>query len=104
ENRDPMVLTFDVWVQFLITIALGGGFKADELYPVIKNTFAFQEITPEEWDWCILFITQGGAIGKNYEEFHKVVQREDGLLVVEKRRIAMLHRMNMGVILSDAMM
>jgi len=104
ENRDPMVLTFDVLVQFLVTIALGGGFKANELYPVIKNTFAFQEITEEEWDWCIFFITQGGAIGKNYEEFHKVVQKDDGLLIVEKRRIAMLHRMNMGVIVSDAMM
>ncbi|MFD2540194.1 ligase-associated DNA damage response DEXH box helicase [Sphingobacterium chuzhouense] len=104
ENRDPMVLTFDVLVQFLVTIALGGGFKAKDLYPVIKNTFAFQEITEEEWDWCIFFITQGGAIGKNYEEFHKVTPKEDGMLVVEKRRIAMLHRMNMGVIVSDAMM
>ncbi|NGM66737.1 ligase-associated DNA damage response DEXH box helicase [Sphingobacterium sp. SGR-19] len=104
ENRDPMVLTFDVLVQFLVTIALGGGFKAKDLYPVVKNTFAFQEITEEEWDWCIFFITQGGAIGKNYEEFHKVTPKEDGMLVVEKRRIAMLHRMNMGVIVSDAMM
>lgn len=104
ENRDPMVLTFDVLVQFLVTLALGGGFNAEELYPVIKNTFAFKEITPEEWGWCMLFITQGGAIGKNYEEFHKVVQNEEGLLVVEKRRIAMLHRMNIGVIVSDAMM
>src|SRR5690606_17823228 len=61
-------------------------------------------LTRDEWDWCMLFITQGGAIGKNYEEFHKVVQKDDGLMVVEKRRIAMLHRMNMGVIVSDAMM
>ncbi|WP_243403360.1 ligase-associated DNA damage response DEXH box helicase [Sphingobacterium haloxyli] len=103
ENRDPMVLTFDVLVQFLVTLALGGGFKAEDIYPVVKNTFAFQEITSEEWNWCILFITQGGAIGKNYEEFHKVAKKEDGLLVVEKRRTAMLHRMNMGVIVSDAM-
>lgn len=104
ENREPMVLTYDVLVQFLVTIALGGGFTAADLYPVIANTFAFQEMTATEWSWCILFITQGGTIGKNYEEFHKVVEREDGVMVVEKRRIAMLHRMNMGVIVSDAMM
>lgn len=99
-----MVLTYDVLVQLLVTIALGGGFTAADLYPVIANTFAFQEMTATEWSWCILFITQGGTIGKNYEEFHKVVEREDGVMVVEKRRIAMLHRMNMGVIVSDAMM
>ena len=104
ENRDPMVLTFDVLVQFLVTIALGGGFKTEVMYPMVKSTFAFRELTRDEWDWCMLFITQGGAIGKNYEEFHKVVQKDDDLMVVEKRRIAMLHRMNMGVIVSDAMM
>lgn len=104
ENREPMVLTFDVLVQFLITIALGGGFTADDLYPLIANTFAFQEMTAAEWNWCILFITQGGVIGKNYEEFHKVAKGDDGVLAVEKRRIAMLHRMNIGVIVSDAMM
>lgn len=104
ERREPMVLTFDVLVQFLVTIALGGGFKADELFSVIKSTFVFSEITEEEWRWCLMFITQGGSVGENYEEFHKVVKQEDGLFIVQKRRIAMLHRMNIGVIVSEAML
>lgn len=104
ESRDPLPLTFDVLVQFLVTIALGGGFRDQELYPVVKGTFAFSEMTEEEWRWCIVFITEGGAIGKRYEDFHKVARQEDGLLVVQRRRIAMLHRMNMGVIVSDAML
>ncbi|MFB5947030.1 ligase-associated DNA damage response DEXH box helicase [Albibacterium profundi] len=104
EERQPLVLTFDVLVQFLVTIALGGGFKSTAMLPIIKNTFAFSEMTDDEWRWCIMFITVGGAIGENYEEFHKVVRNDDDLLVVSKRRIAMLHRMNIGVIVSDAMM
>lgn len=104
ERREPMVLSFDVLVQFLVTIALGGGFRAEAMQQIIQHTFAFQYMTDEEWQQCILLITVGGEIGKNYEDFHKVSQREDGLLVVEKRRIAMLHRMNIGVIVSDAMM
>lgn len=104
EAREPMVLTFDVLVQFLVTIALGGGFKPEDMLPIIKSTFAFSEINEEEWQWCIVFITQGGSIGRNYEDFHKVAQQKDGLMVVEKRRIAMLHRMNIGVIVSEAMM
>lgn len=104
EERQPIVMTFDVLVQFLVTLALGGGFKPEEIFPIIKNTFAFSEMTEEDWDWCMMFITVGGKIGKNYEEFHKVVKNDDGLYVVQKRRIAMLHRMNIGVIVSDAMM
>lgn len=104
ESREPLVLTFDVLVQFLITIALGGGFRADEMHKIIRNSYAFSYMTTEEWQWCMFFITAGGKIGTNYEEFHKVVENEEGLFVVQKRRIAMLHRMNIGVIVSDAMM
>jgi len=104
ESREPMVMTFDVLVQFLVTLALGGGFDPAEIFPVIKNTFAFTEITQDEWSWCQLFITVGGTVGKSYEEFHKVVKNEQGLFIVESRRIAMLHRMNIGVIVSDSMM
>ncbi|QTV07099.1 ligase-associated DNA damage response DEXH box helicase [Faecalibacter bovis] len=104
ESREPFVLAYDVLVQFLVTLALGGGFKRDEIYPIIKKTFAFSELTEDEWKWCIYFITQGGKTGENYEDFHKVVQNENGLLVVEKRKIAMLHRMNIGAIVSEAML
>ncbi|MCA5003685.1 ligase-associated DNA damage response DEXH box helicase [Sphingobacterium bovistauri] len=103
EDREPIVLCYDVLVQFLVTIALGGGFVKEEMYEIVKSSFSFQWITAEEWDWCISFITIGGKIGKNYEEFHKVVKNEEGYYVVEKRRIGMLHRMNIGVIVSDAM-
>ncbi|MGX9985041.1 ligase-associated DNA damage response DEXH box helicase [Soonwooa purpurea] len=104
EKREPFVLAYDVLVQFLVSLALGGDFYADEMYPVIQKTFAFSEMTEEEWQWCIYFITQGGKTGKNYEEFHKVVKQDDGKLVVEKRKIGMLHRMNIGVIVSDSML
>ncbi|MCL7986934.1 ligase-associated DNA damage response DEXH box helicase [Sphingobacterium sp. lm-10] len=104
ESRDPMVQTFDVLVQFLVTIALGGGFRPADMMARMKDTHAFSYLTEEEWAWCLFFITRGGQIGANYEEFHKVVENEEGLMVVTKRRIAMLHRMNLGVIVSEAMM
>lgn len=104
EPRVPMVQVFDVLIQFLVTLALGGGFHPDELFPVIAGTYCFQFITKEEWGWCIIFITQGGKIGAQYEEYHKVVRLPSGVLIVENRRIAMRHRMNIGVIISDAML
>lgn len=102
EHREPMVMTIDVLVQFLVTLALGGGFT-DDLYSMIKQTHAFQYLTDEDWKWCVTFITKGGKLGENYEEFHRVTVA-DGKYVVNNRRIAMLHRMNIGVIASDAML
>ena len=104
EPREPFVLAYDVLVQFLVTLALGGGFYEDEIFSIIKKTYAFSEMTEEEWIWCIYFITQGGKTGKNYEEFHKVVKQDDGKLIIEKRKIGMLHRMNIGVIVSESML
>lgn len=103
EARNPMVMTFDVLVQYLITLAVGDGFSPDETFQQIRATNAFSEITAEEWQSLLQFITVGGGAFKSYEEFHKVVI-EDGIYKVTSRRIAMLHRMNVGVIVSDAML
>lgn len=104
EPREPQVLCFDVLVQFLMTLAVGDGFYPDQVYPKIKETYAFREMTEDEWRSTLDFLTIGGKALKNYEEFHKIDIQEDGLYKVTSRRIAMLHRMNMGVIVSDAML
>lgn len=104
EPREPQVLCFDVLVQFLMTLAIGDGFYPEETYERIKQVYTFQEIRDEEWKEIIDFLTIGGSALKNYEEYHKVVVMEDGLHKVISRKIAMLHRMNMGAIVSDAML
>ncbi|MGI9651515.1 helicase-related protein [Chryseobacterium sp. RLHN22] len=104
EPREPQVLCFDVLVQFLMTLAIGDGFYPEETYERIKQVYTFQEMTDEEWKSMIDFLTIGGSALKSYEEYHKVVVMEDGLHKVTSRRIAMLHRMNMGAIVSDAML
>lgn len=104
EARDPMVLTFDVLVQFMVTLAVGEGFDAERLFQQIQQVHAFQYITKDDWLWCLQFITQGGQTLKSYEEFHKVILDEDGKHKVKSRRISMLHRMNIGAIVSEAHM
>ncbi|SDL90188.1 ligase-associated DNA damage response DEXH box helicase [Chryseobacterium taihuense] len=104
EPRDPQVLCFDVLVQFLMTLAVGDGFYPQQVYERIKKVYAFQEMTDEEWKSILDFLTIGGSVLKSYEEFHKMVIQDDGLYKVTSRKIAMLHRMNMGVIVSDAML
>ena len=104
ETRHPYVLTYDILVQFLVTLAVGEGFKAVDTFELVKEVHAFQYLTKEEFDWCIHFITNGGNTLNSYEEFHKVVLDDDGVYRVRSRRIAMMHRMNIGVIVGEVMM
>jgi ATP-dependent Lhr-like helicase len=104
EAREPMVMTFDVMIQFMVTLAVGEGFDSRALFEMVQRTHAFHYITEEDWSWAILFITKGGNTLNAYEEFHKVIKDEDGLFKVKSRRISMLHRMNIGAIVSEAML
>ncbi len=101
EERVPYFRSFDVLVQYLVTLAVGQGFKADETLAEVRETFSFQSISAEEWQWCLDFICKGGNSLAGYDEYHKVVV-EEGLHRVIQRRIAMRHRMSIGTIVGDS--
>lgn len=104
ENRTPVVLAYDVLVQFLVTLAVGEGYSKEKVQAMVHQTHAYHYLQQEDWDWAFNFITQGGFALHRYQEFHKVEVNEKGIFKVNSRKIAMLHRMNMGVIVSDVMM
>ena len=104
ERRDPMVLTFDVLAQFTVSLAVGEGFYKEDLWTKVQRTHAFSYMSESEFHEIVDFLVTGGGALKNYSEFKKIEILSDGLFKVQSRKIAMLHRMNMGVIVSDAMM
>lgn len=104
EKREPMILSFDVLCQFLVSIAIGEGFHVDKIKKVVQATFAFREMLDESFEEVIEFLTVGGKTLHQYNEYHKITFDEEGLHKVTSRKIAMLHRMNIGVIVSDAML
>ncbi len=103
ESKDPMLLCFDVLIQYLCTLAVGEGFDANTILKEIKTSYCFADIEMEEWSEILLHITQGGIALNQYDEYHKVVV-EQGLYKVTSRKIAMRHRMHIGTIVSDAML
>jgi ATP-dependent Lhr-like helicase len=103
ESREPMLLCFDVLVQFLGTLAISDGFVPEELFPEIKSTWCFRDMREEEWRGLLYFITEGGAALQQYDEYRKV-EIIDGVYRITGRRMAMRHRMHIGTIVSDAML
>jgi ATP-dependent Lhr-like helicase len=104
ESRQPLVMCFDVLIQYLCTLAVSDGFYPDEIFEEVKSTFCFSEINEDEWQQLLQFITVGGIALHQYDDFKKVEIMEDGLYKINSRRIAMRHRMHIGTIVSDAML
>jgi ATP-dependent Lhr-like helicase len=103
EKRNPVLMAWDVLVQYMVTRAVGDGFESIPLYEEILSTHSFADVTWDEWEWLLAFITVGGSSLNGYDEYHKVVVI-DGVYKVTDRRIAMNHRMNMGTIVGDVLM
>ena len=104
ENREPMLLCFDVLIQYLSTLAISDGFYPDRLLADIRSTFCFREMNEEEWREILHFITEGGVALQQYDEYRKVEVMEDGLYKINSRRVAMRHRLHIGTIVSEPML
>jgi ATP-dependent Lhr-like helicase len=104
EERLPHINSFDVLTQYLTTLAISEGFEASQIYREVKSTFCFQDIDEDTWLWAINFITTGGISLQNYDDYHKVIQDDDGLYRVKNKGIAMRHRLQIGSIVSDAVL
>ena len=100
EDRLPYIRSFDVLIQYLITLAVSDGFKPDEIYEEIKGTFSFSTVSEEEWGWLLQFITTGGSSLTAYDEYRKVIV-ESGVYKVENKRIAFRHKLSIGTIVGD---
>lgn len=103
ESKDPMLLCFDVLIQYLCTLAVGDGFVPVKVFEEVKSTYCFSAITEQEWQEVLHFITEGGKALQQYDDYKKV-EVVDGVYKITSRRMAMRHRMHIGTIVSDAML
>ncbi len=100
EERVPYVRSFDVLIQYLLTLAAGDGLDADRIKDEIRDTWSFQTVSDDEWNWIIRFITTGGAALTAYDEYRKLELREGKLRFVSLA-LARRHRLSIGTIVGD---
>ncbi len=104
EARHSPQQPLDVLVQHLVTVALGGGFRPDDLYEEVRGTAAYAGLSRESWAWCLDFVAQGGPSLAAYPDYRRAVPDAEGVWRVPDARLARRHRMNIGTIVSDASM
>ena len=101
ESRQPLTLSLDVLAQHCVTLALAGGFDADQLLAQVRTTHAYADLPAEDWMQVLQFITQGGNALQHYPEFCRVSRDQEGIYRVTERRVAFRHRLSIGTITSD---
>ncbi len=101
EERPSLQRPLDALVQHLVTCGFGEGYDPERLFDEVRSTIAYRSLTREEFGWCLELVEHGGATLKAYPEHHRIMRRE-GRCVVSSRRLAAIHRLNIGTITSDA--
>ena len=102
EGREMPDKPLDVLVQHLVTIAIGGGFKAPDLFDEVRTTYAYRNLTQQEFDWALAFVERGGASLAAYPDFHRVTRDADGVYRVPREDLVRRHRNNVGTIVANA--
>ena len=100
EDRIPYLNSYDVLIQFLMTLAVGAGFDPVQIYPVVTSSFCFQALDQERWQWILNFLIRGSQSLQHYDEYKKLISSEEGLLKAANKGIALRHRLSMGTIVS----
>jgi len=104
ESRRAPTKPLDVLVQHVVSVALGTGFREEELLAEVRTAWSYRELTAEEFAWVLDFVGRGGEALNAYPEYHRVVRAADGIYRVEDRHIARRHRMSVGTIVAEASM
>jgi ATP-dependent Lhr-like helicase len=100
EARPPLDRPLDLLAQHVVTLALGGGVRRDELLAEVRSTHAYRALTEAELDWVLDFVSRGGQALSAYREYAKV-REVDGTYTVSDRMVALRHRLSIGTIVSD---
>lgn len=102
EARQSPRLSMDVLVQHVVSMALGSGFRPEQLLQEVRSTWAFRDLRDSQWQWALDFVRHGGDSLSAYPDYQRVVAHPDGVWRVASERLARRHRMGIGTIVSEA--
>ncbi len=99
EKIDVPKSCFDVLIQHIQTLALAEGLDEEQAYQEIVATTTFEELTRDQFQQAIEFLTTGGCL-KSYDSYQKLKEFK-GRHYLANKEVVRTHRLNMGTITSD---
>ena len=78
EVRIPYVRSWDVLIQYLMTLAVSDGFDSDTIFHEVRKTHCYESMSSEDWNNILFFLVNGSQSLSAYDEYSKIIM-EGGL-------------------------
>ncbi|WP_309604641.1 ligase-associated DNA damage response DEXH box helicase [Phenylobacterium sp.] len=104
DGDPPRVGALDVLAQHVMGCACSEPFDLLRLYAEIRTAGPYRDLTWEDFEQVVDFVSTGGYALKTYDRFRRIVKGQDGLWRVRNPETAQRHRLNVGAIISPAML
>ncbi len=104
DGDPPREGALDVLAQHVMGCACAEPFDMLELYDEVRTAGPYRELSWEDFEQVVDFVSTGGYALKTYDRFRRIVRGPDGRWRVRNGEVAQRHRLNVGAIVSPAML
>jgi ATP-dependent Lhr-like helicase len=94
----------DVLAQHVMGASCCEPFDLIALYDEVRTAGPYRDLSREAWEQVVDFVSTGGYALKTYDRYRRIVKGLDGLWRVRNAETALRHRMNVGAIVTAAML
>ena len=94
----------DLLAQHVMGCACSEPFDLADLYEEVRRAGPYRALGWEDFEAVVDFVATGGYALRAYDRFARIVKGRDGLWRVRNAEIALRHRLNVGAIVSPAML
>jgi ATP-dependent Lhr-like helicase len=94
----------DVLAQHVMGAACSEPFDLTDLYDEVRRAGPYRDLEWEDFEAVVDFVATGGYALRAYDRFARIVRGRDGLWRVRNAEMALRHRLNVGAIVSPAML
>ncbi|HEY1614262.1 MAG TPA: ligase-associated DNA damage response DEXH box helicase [Rhizomicrobium sp.] len=94
----------DVLAQHVLGLACAGVFSADLLFEEVRSASPYRALPRKDFDAIVDFVATGGYALKRYDRYAKLRLTPEGLWRLAHPRLAQAYRLNVGVIIEEAML
>ncbi|WP_419254869.1 ligase-associated DNA damage response DEXH box helicase [Caulobacter sp. ErkDOM-YI] len=103
DGEPERIGALDVLAQHVMGCACSEPFDLVALHDEIRTAGPYAALSWEDFEAVVDFVSTGGYALKTYDKFRRIVQGQDGLWRARNAQTVQRHRMNVGTIVTAAM-
>jgi len=103
DGEPARIGALDVLAQHIMGCACSEPFAPTELYDEVRAAGPYTDLSWEDFETVVDFVSTGGYALRTYDKFRRIVPGQDGLWRARNAQAVLAHRMNVGAIVSPAM-